>query len=753
MAFHKRFAFLKATALVLALVLLALGFTSCGKSKGAVSAKVGEITETKASFTKNEYHFSQLKNLVFVASSGLIELYFDSVNYSVAVRDTNNDKFWYALPEIEELSENCDCAVLSVRVSKDNKIYYLNSQDNSVAFGSASFRPTSSGIQITYNMALDRETAQAGFAENSGELYISVSVSVSLSDGSLSVKLNCGDIMLSDGYVLESIELLNYFGAYENSGKDDYIFVPDRSGAVIKTGSEADDEYGVRNYRVYGKDISMGSLNNLDENGSVEFARALVPAFGIKSGDNAFTGIILSGDTVSTISSHRYTQKGTYNRVGPSFRITDVTYSGDETKKTKYIGERYTGELNISYRFLSGKSAGYIGFSSACREMLIREGVLPSTQVEAQAHIPFAVAVQAACAKNSTHSYKILSDYEQTLDMLEVMKAKSINNITLRYCGALDGANSQDLISKAGTIGALGNKRDFSQLKQYVLTQKFDMYLDMSIVSLNKRSLFSENIAENMAGEAISYNSENGFSKISGKESLKAYAVALSDVEKNVLKFLNGSKDYQFDAFCINDAGNILYSDYSDEAHNRSNAVNIITPQVQMLSNNHKLMVSGGYFYILKDADYVSDLAEKTDYPETEAYVQVPFVEAVLHGIMDYSLEPVNLSEDPEKAFMKAVEYGAIPSYKWYCTKTGEESADSVYYYENALDKAVEKYLLADEALGNLRDAKITDHREIRDGVYSTEYNNSTVIYFNYNDSDETVNSVKVGAKSFIRVG
>ena len=68
-------------------------------------------------------------------------------------------------------------------------------------------------------------------------------------------------------------------------------------------------------------------------------------------------------------------------------------------------------------------------------------------------------------------------------------------------------------------------------------------------------------------------------------------------------------------------------------------------------------------------------------------------------------------------------------------------------------DKAAEKYKLADEALASLRDAKITDHRQIRDGVYSTEYNNSSVIYFNYNDTEETVNSVKVAPKSFIRVG
>lgn len=752
MAFNKKSVLIRTIAVFAALIMAVLSFSSCRKATGALSAKTGELQETQVKFTKNEYHLSDAKNFVFVASSGLIELYFDSASYSVAVKDTNNNMFWYALPEKSENTDKCQASIISVKVSKDNQVYYLNSQDNCVAFDSATFRPVSNGIQITYNMALDKETAQAGFASNEGELYVSVTVIFTLSDGTLNASISCGDIMLSDGYVLETIEMLSFFGAQQDADKNDYIFVPDQSGALIKTGSNDKDEYEIRNYRVYGKDISMGSPDNTDGKGTVEFASALVPAYGIKKGDNAFAAIILSGDTISTISSHRKTGETAFDRVGPSFRITDVTYSGSGNGKTKYVGEAYTGEVNISYRFLTGKSASYVGFASVCREILMREGILPNSDGDLNEHIPFMVSVQGAALKKSAHSYKILSTYEQAYDMLAVMKAKSINSITLRYCGVLDGANNQDILSKASPISALGSKNDFSELKQYVTTQKFDMFLDMSMLSFNGKSSRYQNSAENMAGEAISFDTENGFSEVAGRKSYKTYAVALSQIESNTLKFLNGSKGMRFDGFCINDAGNILYSDYLGEAHSRSNAVNIISSQALVLSSNHKMMVEGGYFYLLKNTDYVTDIAEKTDYPETESYVQIPFVEIVLHGLIDYSLESINLSENPDRAFIKAVEYGAIPSYKWYCSKTDVEKADSVYYYENQIDAAAEKYMLADEALGDLRNGKITAHREVQKGVYSTEYNNSTVIYFNYNDKPVTVNAVKVDANSFIRV-
>lgn len=752
MAMGKRSVFFKAVALVCAFIMTVLSFSSCQKSTGALSAKIGELKETETSYSKGEYHYSNEENLVFVTSSGLVEMYFDSSNYSIAVKDTNNDKMWYSLPLSDDINSKCESSIVSVKVSKDNKVYYLNSQDNSVAFDSATFRPTSGGIQITYNMALNKETAQAGFVENGGELYVSVTVIFSLSDGTLDAKINCGDIMLSDGYILETIEVMNFFGSDFGAGKNDFIFVPDQSGAVIKLGSKNEDEYETRNYRVYGKDISMGSLKNVNDEGKIEFANALVPAFGMKLGDNAFVGIILGGDTIASISSHRNIGKGSYDRVGASFRITDVTYSGKGEDRTKYIGEAYTGDVDICYRFLSGKSAGYAGFASSCREVLIREGVLPSNRTDIQDHIPFAVAVQGAVSKGAKHSYKVLSDYEQTLDMLVVMKAKSINDVSLRYCGVLDGANNQDVLSSAGPIGALGNKNEFAELKKYTDTQKFDMYLDISMVSANSKSAVSKNCAENMAGDSIEYVRANSFSSVAGKDTVNSYAIPLSNVEGNLFKFLNNSRDFQFDSFCINDAGRVLYSDYSKQSHNRNNAVNIISPQALMLSNNHKIMVEGGYFYILKNADYVTDISENTDYPETENYIQVPFVEIVLHGLLDYSLEAVNISENYEKSFMKAVEYGAIPAYKWYCSKIGNESADNVFYYENQLDEAAKKYALADEAIGSLRSSKITAHKQIKEGVYSTEYNNSVVIYFNYNDKAVTVNSVKVEANSFIRV-
>ncbi len=744
----------KVLAIFMAFLMLCLTLCSCGKPKGTSALKIKGLNEIEATYSEKKNHTSDSSNLVYVAKSGLLELYFDSVTFTVAIKDTSTGKIWYSLPETSSADENCKAALLNITLSKDNQIYYLNSQDNSVAFGTASFKPVSNGIQITYDMALNAETAKMSYESVKEEdLYASVTVVFTLADGTFYTKISCGNMMISEDFRVESIELMNYFGATVSAGENDYILVPDASGALIKIGSAAQDEYEQRNYKIYGQDPSFATGNE-NADGKIDFANGLIPVFGMKSGDNAFLGIILSGDTIATVSSHRYKDSGSYNRVGASFSVTDTYYTGspEESKRTKYSGESYGGEINICYRFLSNKNTSYVGLASACREVLIREGVLSSETLDPSEHLPFMLTVLGAASKNSPHSYTKLSTYEQTLELLELMKAKSINSVSLRYAGVLKGADNQDTLEKATPIKSLGSKKSFEALRQYILTQKYDMYLDMSLFSFNKKSAsVAKTAARDIKAESISHTGNNPYSAFSGKEQTVSYYTALSRVEDNVISFLSSTRNYPFDGFCINDAGAALYSDYSGEVHSRSNAVNILSSQLSVLSNNHKIMVDTGNFYLLRSADAVADIPRHTVYPEADCYTQIPFIEIILHSTASYSLEPINLEQDAQVAFLKSVEYGAMPSYEWFCTAVEDNDANTKYYYSDQLAAAADNYLLADETLGDLAPARITNHYEVQQGVYCTEYNNSILIYFNYTSESVTVNSISVKPLSCVR--
>ena len=162
-------------------------------------------------------------------------------------------------------------------------------------------------------------------------------------------------------------------------------------------------------------------------------------------------------------------------------------------------------------------------------------------------------------------------------------------------------------------------------------------------------------------------------------------------------------------------------------------------------------MVDTGNMYMLKNADVVANLPSTAAYPESDTYTAVPFVQMVLHGIVEYAHTPQNTETDAIY-FLKAMEYGALPSDSWIFETTKSDEINALYNYENQITAAAEQYTKANALLADLRDARMTAHEKVQDGVYRTEYNNSTVIYFNYNSEAVSVNAFTVAPMSFLRV-
>lgn len=738
----------RAVCLILACLFLLSGCTAQEVQKSAV----GQRTAIAADYTDAKYHTADNGNLVYVAKSGLIELYFDSTTYGIAVKETNTGKLWQTLPENVSAQNAAQTAVLTATVSNGSTVYTLNSQDNAVAFSTASFQPTENGgLQVTYDMAPDKETAECAFdAVPAGALYLSVTVSYTLEDGALRAKINCGNILLSDGYTLETLTLLDCFGATDTATEGDYIFVPDGCGATQAAVSAQQDSYDCRVFVPYGDDPARGEQAQTDENGAVLRTAAIIPAYGVKSGNAAFLALIESGDAICEIRSYACKGAGTYNRVGPTFQITQTALTGAEGKQTVYSGIAFTGELSICYRFLTDKNASYAGMASACRELLIRNGTLSTKTVTATEYLPFVLTVQGAVAKNNGHGKKVLTNYSQTLELLKLMKAKGINNVFVRCCGVLDGGDAQSKLQNAAPIGALGNRKDFDALTQYAKTQQFTLYLNTDIISRREKNDDGKE-ADNLFGKTMVLAEENPFASLTGQQTHTRSLLALSELDKNVNEFVNSVNDYAFGGYCIDDAGSILYSDYRAGAQSRVHTVNLLSAQATTLSAGHKLMVDTGNMYMLKNADVVANLPSTAAYPESDTYTAVPFVQMVLHGIVEYAHTPQNPETDAI-SFLKAMEYGALPSDLWIFETTKSDEINALYNYENQITAAAEQYTKANALLADLRDARMTAHEKVQDGVYRTEYNNSTVIYFNYNSEAVSVNAFTVAPMSFLRV-
>ena len=96
---------------------------------------------------------------------------------------------------------------------------------------------------------------------------------------------------------------------------------------------------------------------------------------------------------------------------------------------------------NVYAAYYAEQESGfYAGMAAACREQFIRDHTLSTRSVEVTEHLPIAVNVIGAAAHNKfLASDKKLTKFSEAIDILGRIKAKGINNVYLRYSGALEG--------------------------------------------------------------------------------------------------------------------------------------------------------------------------------------------------------------------------------------------------------------------------------------------------------------------------
>lgn len=734
---------------------LLLSLTACGRRvEKTVTRTVYQEKEVQTVAPVQAGHelHTASTSLKRIAQSGLIELYIDETTYAVAVKETSQNKMWYALPQQDNGKEETHAAVVSLEVLQGGKQYSLNSQDNSVAFGTASYELTDSGLKVSYVIAADEKTAKKAAGDRSAaDIAFDVSVTYTLEDGSFFAQVDCKPLAeaKSEAKVLK-LGLLEYFGASEKGAAEDFLLVPDGSGALLRTGRETKNQDPLR-FAVYGQDAALPAQEGVYS--------ALVPAFGVKQGSSAFAVLIEQGDALATINAGRAGGETGYYQVGAQFAITPFAQEKTEDGIAQYVGTAgYDGSLKLCYRFLSGDNASYSGMALAVREQLIRDAVLSTRTVEVTGDLPLTLNLTGSMPKKDGRlsTSEKLATFEQAEDLLVQMKAKGIDQINLCYQGALTGGFNQKQATDAKLLISLGGKMRFNDLYESMSIQKLQLFLAADLLSTNLRDSFSAgNTAYGIKGEAITAAKENPFAAYVGPPSFQRELRSLKSLEAAAREFMINTRKVTLTGYCIGDAGRLLYSNFNKEFTSRQAAAQQLAKQGESIGANRKLMVDTGNFYLLKNADIVTNLPLTSAVTQDAAYETIPFVQMLLHGMMDYSGASINLAEDPETQMLRSIEYGACPSFTWSYeelkAKEGAKDAPEVYYV-GSLAQAADYYKQADQALADLRGARMTKHSMVQENVYCTEYDSSSLVYVNYGDAEATVNGVTIPARSFLRL-
>lgn len=747
--------FIKNISFRLVCVLLAvfMVFLSAGCAHVNINRSVVTLNTISSPSENYELHCTKVNNLKAhpIAKSGLIELLIDTTNKSFSIIQTDENLkeasfYWSALPILKP-GEYADsykskASVIDLEVLGGTDKYLLNSQDNSVAYNKASFELIDNGAKFTYNIFPDETTANKQVL-NENDIAFSVELTITLVDGSLFADFSYSNLSGNKNAVITNLKVLNWFGAYNQSEKDDFLLVPDGCGAVINT-SVYDNSFEPLTFSVYGDDISSPE-KKCDGN-------AIIPAFGLKHSSLAFVALITKGDAISKIYADKATDSNEYNIISSGFEITPYDYSNGTLTVSKNSYNPKDG-LEICYRFLSGSNATYSGLACACREQLIRNSVLSTRNVEENVNLPFNLSIIGSVTENYKNIFNktiAVTDIEQTTDMITRMKNKGINNINIRYTGAFDGGINQKDISNFSTLFKLGSKKEFNELYDYIDSQNMNLYYDINILSSSNGFSTGQN-AISLTGKSLTKNISNPYYEFIKSSNYKWHYRSLSSLKKLVSKILINSKNYNFSGFCIADIASVLYSDYSSDYLNRCEAAKLISDSIIPLTTNRSTMINGGNIYIIKNAEIAINLPQKTSVTNSGAYTAVPFVQLILHGSIDYSGSAVNLDNNPKESLLRSIEYGSCPYYEWSYSELSSKHNDP-YYYDKFINEASEYYSKSNKILSDLRCIRIIEHSKIADGVFKTEYENGSIIYVNYTDADFTVSGVVICAGDFTRL-
>lgn len=587
----------------------------------------------------------------------------------------------------------------------------------------------------------------------------SVPLKYSLEEDSLLVSISGKDTVYPDGEIITSLNVLGYFGSVKTN-ENGYFFVPDGSGALVDTTVRDSETYSLK---VYGIDYTLPIER---ESGNSE--PNLMPVFGISRKNDGLFAIIEDNDAVASINISKAGNIDEYNTVSASFAVDpteNIGLSTDSVSKFYVTSEsRYAGDTVIRYIFLDGEHRSYSGMAEVYRNYL--DTVNGRKRLDKGGSVSlFIETVGAVKGKASTlgfvHEKNIaLTSFNDDASIIEDMNNAGIKNVRLILSGWMNGGEEQCLADRAKAVTALGGKSGLLKLLRHASSLNCSVYPEILLNTFsNNDSVITKNI---YASETLgSEKSKRGvYDKLTGN-SVSAdsgrYLLSPSKQESVSDSLIRSLNKISVNGVLIADLSSTVYSDYKSKNEILRQASLLQSEKIvsRFSGKSDDLMLTAPNVYTAPYSKIYTDVPMSSgSYRALKC--SVPFYQMVFHGYSEYSSEPLNYTADFETNLLKCAEYGASPKFRFIYNDTenlspGEQTQYYAASYSRWRDTAIDAYKQLDALLGSVRNSVILEHKELSDGVYLTVYDNGTSIFVNYNDTEQTVNGVKVPSMTAIK--
>lgn len=613
---------------------------------------------------------------------------------------------------------------------------------------------------------LDADKAEAGGGKVADkDPWFVIPVEYSIEDDHFVASIDPSEIEYNkEGFYLVDIDFLPYFGA-AGTDEEGYIFVPDGSGAIIRLNN---GKTNVSSYtaNVYGDDYTKSFMNEKVSEADPEQGVKL-PVFGMVSGKKGCMGVITEGAGYANVAADISGKTTSYNNVYAGFSFLQygpmsLSSMVGSNSYQLYSKEAFSSKYEVTYYFLNEDCASYVGMANRYRKYLLDSGKLFGRDLNDD--VTFVSEFIGAIDKYKTFlgiryiSEETLTTFSQAIAITDDLTAKGIDNQEVVYSGWQKGGlrawsemNVKSL--KKLNFGGVNISEYIAEMR----ARNINTYFSFDLEHIYKDKLF-DGYSRQADGPQYFDHSSVYVSEISPVDSYKhgysSFLISPASVDKaatSVQQYLNKK---EIGGVAIRSISNTLYSDLLDSRYtDRETAIQDNENAISKISENKIALLDNANAYAFTEADVIMNAPMYSN-----AYKildkDVPFYELVLHGVVDYTGEALNLADNYEVALLKCVETNSGLHYEWIANDNSIlKDTDYEYLYsinyETLSQRAVADYSRVNEAMRGLKNVEIIKHEEVADGVILIMYADGTAVYVNYSKNTFSEGDVIVNSMDF----
>ncbi len=688
---------------------------------------------------------------VYIIPFCLPEEKFNDYLSRMAQHDANGVKDYYKRYDLNKLGakDNAEELLAKYPILQDGPIWVI--RDNVKDNLKVKFEQYFAAAGYTYEEYLEEKELYAGESENSKPVF-NMNIIYKLDGNDLLVELPMGEVEYKPDYPITSVKILPYFGC-GGTGEEGYMLVPEGGGSIINfnNGKLNQNEYYSN---VYGWDMASGRDSLVHE------TRVSYGVYGISKNNNSMLCIMEDGASYASIKAGIAGKNNSFNYAQAEYTMLHREQVDVATRTTGsmylYQPELPADEsIKLRYRIINGGTVA--DMANAYHDYLENTLGDSFTLKTEQTSVPVAVEMLMATDKVEqvlgvpTTRPLALTTYKEGIDLLKRIKSYGIPGLNVKLTGWMNGGVDQKILTKVKLIHRLGSTKDFKNLLSYANEAGIPLYLDGVTHYEHNSNIFNGFF---MYTDAACYANKtrarlSNFSTIyfGPLEDNKYYLLKPS----LIIKMMENLADYgaKNNAYGVSyrDTGYQLSADYRRNGFvTREQALKMqVEEMAKTKEKGLSIMTNVGNTYTLGYSDFITNVdLSGFDYSILDG--DVPFLFMAIHGFVNYTGEPLNITSDMEMMLLKSIECGAGLSFTFM-----DEDSDTLQntnysnYFGASFDlweeRFAEIYDRYEKELGHTFNQRMTGYEKPANNVTVIDYEDGTKVYVNYRFTDYTTAS------------